>query len=252
MSFGLQARNTSSARPLTRPLRETALKELQIPQNKGLTSTPSSASEVPATSVLQSSLPEDSRPTKRPSWILSLGLENQKPQGSLPIPSLNSFDLDQLESTSAVTLSLSWYFGSSLEKLWGPRWQAALSAQMGWSFHSYQLELPGAPSSELVKLHVLKPQTDLLIERQVLHLTDWDTEIWMGVLASYGRLIQSQTSQKRDFLNSSLGENFVGTGLQSRALISQQLSLGLHYFYRNFQITKGSTHHAQLSLGIAL
>jgi hypothetical protein len=98
----------------------------------------------------------------------------------------------------------------------------------------------------------LKPQTDLLIERQVLHLTDWDTEIWMGVLASYGRLIQSQTSQKRDFLNSSLGENFVGTGLQSRALISQQLSLGLHYFYRNFQITKGSTHHAQLSLGIAL
>lgn len=257
VSNGQITRSEKVPRNSPSSLSETARKELSIAsssKNKTISKDKQVALSVKEESAnyLQATLPEDSRDNQRSSWLVEMGVENQKPQGTLEFSSLSPFSLDNLESSLAVMTSLSWWFGSTLKDLWGTKWQSALELQLAWSFHNYQLDVPGSSGSENVRLHVIKPELDLLLERNVGLINSWNTEIWVGATGSYGRLIQSQTSQKSDLLSTSLSENFLGAGLQARALVSQQISFGMKYFYRSYAKSKGKTHHAQLALGIAL
>lgn len=201
---------------------------------------------------LQSILPADLRDSRRPQWTLELGVENQKPQGELVLSSLSAINLDSFDSRSALSTSLSWWMGDIATTTLGPRWRGALAAQMAWSRHSYNLELPGPAADLPMRLQVIRPQLGGMLEYLAGTKPSWNTEFWVGASAARGRLIQSQTSQESDLFNVTLDKDYWEVGTEVRSVISNTYVVNLQYRQRLFGRQEGSTHHGVLALGIAL
>ena len=261
-SFALQAASSS-----TGDLRQRAAAELRTPPQKSRAKKPAKSVKTtsavaaiapivpvaePTKPYLQSVLPADLRENGRPQWTLEIGLENQKPQGELAVSSLSALDLNAFESRSALNTTLSWWMGELAARALGPRWRGALAVQMGWSRHSYGLELPGRRNELPMRLQVLRPQLGGMLEYLAATRSDWNTEFWLGASVAGGRLMQSQTSQDSDLLNVSLNQNYWELGTEVRSVIAGTYIVNLQYRNRIFGGQEGSTHHGVLALGIAL
>jgi hypothetical protein len=223
---------------------EKAEKELVLaPQNE-------SSSEQ---SFLQTEWPEDTRAEGRSAWSIEIGLENQKPQGRLELSGLDDMNLSRLDSKTALYAGLSWWFGENLNSLWGNNLRAALSLQMAWSQHRYQLQTPGSSESVEARLHLLRPQLALNMEYLAIHAPKWDTEFWVGLSLGRGRFIQSQSTFESSLLNATLTQNYWEYGPQIRTLIAETFLVSLQYRQRVYsQALQEKTHHALFSVGIAL
>jgi hypothetical protein len=239
----------------TGDLRQQATRELSLPAQKtkkSVTETPVPEATRVENPYLQSVLPADIRSPGRPQWTLEVGLENQRPRGSIAVASLGNLELDAFETRPALVATLGWSFGEKLRSLVGPRWKSGLAAQIAWSQHRYSLSLPGRSSESPARLQILRPQLGLTLEYRVASASSWNTEFWLGLEGAGGRLLQSQTSQQSDLLNVSLNKNYweLGTGL--RAVVSNNFLTSLQYRQRRYARQEGASHHAAVALGIAL
>ncbi len=178
------------------------------------------------------------------AWILSLGIENLAPQGSIKSSGLDPILLDGFRDEAAVLVQLNWWM---IQKA---NIKMALAAGIAWQQRSYNLQLPGLGIVHQTKLDVFRPAMTLKAQTPIKRWIK-NYNLYAGFNIGTGKFFQVQSSGSSNLLNVSKADLFWEIG--------PQISLDIHQsFYVNLEFSTRAalsssyerTYHGILSAGL--
>lgn len=187
-----------------------------------------------------------------PTWFLSLGIENQRPQGTLEFDGLSPVALGDLDGKSSLVFQLDWWFAK------GDRFNTGLFAETSWSQHSYNIQVSSNLTDSSAGLDVFRAtigaQSQLKLDTWLpTSMTRPGISYSFGTHLAFGRLLQVQSSEDSNQLNRSLGLNHLELGPSLSAVFANRFLMNLSYG-RRWAVSSDyeSSHHGQLSFGMSL